>query len=89
MNVARSLLDGKRDHLLTKTRAELMKQEQKVESVDNCISELQQQQRLELQDAHDGYVESSRREQVRPQEEFVVKEKALCKHNTSNDPFSR
>ena len=40
MKVARSLLDGNRDHLLTETRAELMKQEQKVESLYNCISEL-------------------------------------------------
>ena len=38
-----------------------MKQEQKVESLNNCISELQQQayaQRLELEDTHHGYVES-------------------------------
>ena len=56
-----------------------MKQESKVESLDNCINELQQQtyaQRLELQDAHHGCVES-RREQVRLQEELAMKEKAL------------
>ena len=44
--------------------------EYKVESLDNCTDELQQQtcaQRLELQDAHHGYVES-RREQVQLQE---------------------
>ena len=55
-----------------------MKQEYNVESLDTCISELQQQtcaQRLELEDAHHGYVES-RREQVRLQEELVMKEKA-------------
>ena len=54
-----------------------MKQEHKVESLSNCINELQQQtyaQRLELQDAHHGCVES-RREQVRLQKEFAVKEK--------------
>ena len=48
-------------------------------SLDSCINELQQQayaQRLELEDAHLGYVES-RREQVRLQEELVMKEKAL------------
>ena len=56
-----------------------MKQEYKVESFNTCTSQLQQQtysQRLELEDAHLGYVES-RREQVRPQEELVMKEKAL------------
>ena len=56
-----------------------MKQEHNVESPNNCISELQQQtnaQRLELEDAHFGYAES-RREQVRLQEELVMKERAL------------
>ena len=50
-----------------------------MESFNTCISQLQQQtyaQRLELEDAYLGYVES-RREQVRPQEELVMKEKAL------------
>ena len=50
-----------------------------MESFDTCIGELQQQtyaQRLELEDAHFGYAES-RREQFRPQEELVMKEKAL------------
>ena len=73
-----NLLDGNRDHLLSQARSELMKQEHKVKSLNNCISELQQQafaQKLELQDAQQGYVES-RREQVRLQEELVVKEKA-------------
>ena len=43
-----------RDHLLTQTRSDLMKQEHRVESLNNCTNELQQQtyaQRLELQDA--------------------------------------
>ena len=56
-----------------------MKQEYKVEPLNTCISELQQQthaQRLELEDANFGYAES-RREQVRQQEELVMKEKAL------------
>ena len=54
-------------------------QEYKVESLNTCISELQQQtyaQRLELEDAHLGY-EESRREQVRLQEELLMKKKAL------------
>ena len=65
--------------MLAKARSELKKQEYKVEYLDTCIGELQQQshaQRLELEDAHHGYVES-RREQVRLQEELVMKEKAL------------
>ena len=56
-----------------------MKQEHQVRSLNNCISELQQQasaQRLELQDAQHGFVES-RREQVRLQEELSMKDKVL------------
>ena len=56
-----------------------MKQEHQVESLNNCISELKQQtytQRLELQDAPHGFIES-RREQVRPREELSMKEKVL------------
>ena len=78
-NVAKSLLEGNRDHLLTQPRSELMKQEHKVESLNNCIYELQQQayvQRLDLENAHHGYVES-RREQVRLQEELSLNEKVL------------
>ena len=78
-NLGRSLLEGKKDHLLSQTRSDLMKQELQVESINNCISELQQQvqaQRLELQDAQHGYVQS-RREQVRLQEELSMKEKVL------------
>ena len=56
-----------------------MKPEHQVGSLNNCIDELQQQayaQRLELEDAQHGYVES-RREQVRLQEELSLKEKVL------------
>ena len=56
-----------------------MKQEHKVESLNNRISELQQQvyaRRLDLENAHHGCVES-RREKARLQEELVLKEKAL------------
>ena len=78
-NLVRSLLEGNEDHLLSQARSELMKQEHQVESLNNCISELQQQtyaQRLELQDAQHGCIES-RREQVRPQEKLILKEKVL------------
>ena len=56
-----------------------MKQEHQVGSLNDCISELQQQayaQILELQDAQHGFFES-RREQVRLQEELSLKEKVL------------
>ena len=62
-DLGRSLLEGNKDHLLSQARSEIMKQEHQVESLNNCISELQQQtyaQRLELQDAQHGYVESQR-----------------------------
>ena len=65
--------------MLSQARSDLMKQELQVESLNNCISELQQQvyaQRLELQDAQHGNVES-RREQVRLQEELSMKENVL------------
>ena len=71
-NLGWSLLKGNRDHLLNQAKSELMRQEQQVGSVNNCISELQQQpcaQRLELQDAQHGYIES-RRDQVRLQEQL-------------------
>ena len=58
-NVAKSLFDGNRDDLLIQARSELMKQEHKVESLNNCINELQQQayaQRLYLENTHHGYV---------------------------------
>ena len=51
-NVAKSLLDGNRDHLLTQARSELMQHEHQVGSLNTCsINELQQQtyaQRLEI-----------------------------------------
>ena len=56
-----------------------MRQEHQVGSVNNCISELQQHaycQRLELQDVQHGYIES-RREQVRLQGGFSMKDKVL------------
>ena len=77
--LGRSLLESNKNHLLSQARAELMKQEYQVESLNNCISELQQQayaQGLELQDAHRGFFES-RREHARPQEELSMKEQLL------------
>ena len=78
-NVATSLFDGNRDHLLAEARSELMKQEYKVESLNTCTSELQQQtlSGWNWRDAYFGCAES-RREQVRVhEEELVMKEKAL------------
>ena len=40
-NTGESLLDGNKDHLLIQARSELMKQEHQVESLNNCIDELQ------------------------------------------------
>ena len=65
--------------MLNQARSDLAKQELHVESLNKCISELQRQteeQRLVLQDAQYGFVES-RREQVRLQEELSMKENVL------------
>ena len=78
-NLGRSLLEGNKDHLLSQARSDIMKQEHQVETLNNCISNFQQQsyaQRLEFQDAQHGYIES-RPEQVRLQEELSMKEKVL------------
>ena len=56
-----------------------MKPEHQVESLNNFISELQHKtyaQRLELQDAQHGFIESWR-EQVRLHEELSMEEKVL------------
>ena len=74
--------------MLNQARSELIKQEHQVGSFNNCIDELQQQahvQRLELEDAHHGKIES-RREQFRPQEELSMKEKALRETQIRNFP---
>ena len=78
-DLRRSLLEGNKNDLLSQARSELMRQEHQVGSLNSCINERQQQayaQRLELQDAHHGYIES-RREQARLQEELTMKEKVL------------
>ena len=57
-NLGTSLLEGNKDHLPSQARSELMKQKHQVGSLNDCISELQQQtyaQRLELQDAQHGF----------------------------------
>ena len=72
-----SLLESNKDHLLNQARSDLAKQELHVESLNKCIGELQRQteeQRLALQDAQYGFVES-RREQVRLQEELSTSKK--------------
>ena len=56
-NLGRSLHECNKDHVLSQARSELMKTEHQVESLNNCISELKFQ-RLELQDAQHGHVES-------------------------------
>ena len=79
LNLGRSLLECNKDHLLSQARSEIVKQGHHVDSLKNCISELQQQthaQRLELQNAQHGFVES-RWEEVRLQEELSMKEKVL------------
>ena len=65
--------------MLNQARSDLAKRDLHVESLNKCIGELQRQteeQRLALQDAQHGFVES-RREHVRLQEELSIKEKVL------------
>ena len=88
-NLRGSLLEGNKDHLLNQARSDLAKRELHVESLKKCIGDLQRQteeQRLALQDAQYGFVES-RREQVRLQEELSMKDKVL--RNSSNPKCSR
>ena len=85
-NVGKTLHDGNKDHLLNQARSELVKQENQVRSLNSCIDELQQQaysQRLELEYAHHGYIES-RREHLRLQEELSMKEQALRESQIRN-----
>ena len=78
-NLRGSLLEGNKDHLHNQARSDLAKQELHVESFNKCLGELQRQteaQRLALQDAQYGFVES-RREQAQLHEELSMKEKVL------------
>ena len=70
-NLIGSLLEGNQDHLLNQARSDLAKQELHAESQRQT-----EEQRLALQYAHYGFIES-RREQVRQQEELSMKEKVL------------
>ena len=83
-NLRGSLLKGNKDHLLNQARSGLAKARTSCRVPQNkCIAELQRQteeQRLALQDAQYGFVES-RREQVRLQEELSMKEKSSPKHS--------
>ena len=76
-NLIKSSIFKHADPSLSGARSEeIMEQELQVESLNKCISELQQQtyaERLELQDAQHGYIES-RREQSRPEEESIISE---------------
>ena len=75
-NLRGSLPEGNKDHLLIQARPDLAKQELHVESLNKCIGELlrrTEEQRLALQYAQYGFVES-RREQVRLQEEQSMEE---------------
>ena len=75
-NLRGSPLESNQDHLLNQARSDLTKQELHVESLNKCIGEHTEEQRLALQDAQYGFV-GSRREQVRLQEELSKKEKVL------------
>ena len=62
-NLRGCLLESNKDHLFNQARSDLAKQELHVETLNQCIGELQRQteeQRLGLQDAQHGFVESSR-----------------------------
>ena len=78
-NSVKSLSECHRDHMLAEAKAEILKQECKVDSLNTCIRELQRQahsHRLEMESANCEY-EESRREQARLQEELALREKAL------------
>ena len=84
-NLRGSLLEGNEDHWLNQARSDPAKQELHVESLNKCIGELQRQteeQRLALQDAQYGFVES-RREQVRLEELSVIKFTLLVDSDTT------
>ena len=83
-NYRGSLLESNKDHLLSQARSDLTKQELHVESLNKCIGEVQRQtdkQRLALQDAQYGFVESGR-EQIRLQEFLKEKFSDILKYET-------
>ena len=80
VNVARSLLDGNRDHLLTQAGSELVKQEHKVESRNSCMNELQQSAYAQTTGIG-GRPSRIRCESRRLQEELVMKEKSSSRYS--------
>ena len=79
-NIGKSLLDGNKDHF--------EKQEHQVGSLNTCIGELQQQayaQRLELEDAHQGYIES-RRKQAGLQKRIIYEGKKASRNSDTKYP---
>ena len=90
-NLTGSLLEGDKDHSLNQARSDLAKQELHVESLNKCIGELQRQmeeQRLALQDAQYGFVESGR-EQVRLQEQLSMKKKKVLRNTQIRNVHER
>ena len=78
-DAARTVLEEQRDHLIAEAKSEILKQECKFDTLNNCIREFQRQahsNRLELDCVNCGY-EESRREQARLHEELGQREKAL------------
>ena len=78
-NVSETLLEGDKDLLLNRARADLARREIHVESLNKCIDDLQKRTEVQdkaSQDVQNEFVES-RREQTRLQEELLRKEKFL------------
>ena len=83
-NVAKSLLEGNRDHLLSQASVGLMKQGRQVGSLTICISELQQHayaQRLELFDAQELRVDEFSVQKLRESHETIQR---LTSHKYKN-----
>ena len=73
-NLNGTLLEGNKDHLLSQARSDPAKSELHVESLNECIGDLQKRteaQNRALQDVQNEFVES-RREQTGLQEELIV-----------------
>ena len=78
-NLSGTLLEGNKDHLLSQGRSDPAKRKLHIESLNECIGDLQKRteaQNRALQDVKNEFVES-RREQTRLQEELLRKEQAL------------
>ena len=75
-NLRGSLLEGDKDHLLDQARSDMNFMSSPSISASLNYNDQTEEQRLALQDAQHGFVES-RREQVRLQDELSMKEKVL------------